>query len=95
MVRAMCDAHAQVLSAAELSIGLRIAGVTQTEVRQALWIECSLVKTFGPRGTVYLLAAQDLPMWTSALSAIPPPHNSHAKDVRLTPEQTEKVVEAI
>jgi hypothetical protein len=28
MVRAMCGAHAQVLSAAELSIGLRIAGVT-------------------------------------------------------------------
>jgi Winged helix DNA-binding domain len=95
MVRAMCGAHAQVLSAAELSIGLRIAGVTQTEVRQALWIEHSLVKTFGPRGTVYLLAAQDLPMWTSALSAIPSSHNGHAKDVRLTPAQTEKVVEAI
>src|SRR5579859_6910116 len=61
MVRAICGAHAQVLSAAELSTGLRIAGVTQAEVRQALWIERSLVKTFGPRGTVYLLAAQDLP----------------------------------
>lgn len=95
MVRTMCGAHAQVLSAAEWSIGLRIAGITQKEVRQALWIERSLVKTFGPRGTVYLLTTQDLPMWTSALSALPPSHNGQAKDVRLTPEQTEQVVEAI
>src|SRR5215468_2549955 len=46
MVRTMCGAHAQVLSAAEWSIGLRIAGITQKEVRQGLWIERSLVKTF-------------------------------------------------
>lgn len=95
MVRTMCGAHAQVLSAAEWSIGLRIAGITQTEIRHALWIERSLVKTFGPRGTVHLLAAQELPIWSSALSAIPPSHNGHTKDVRLTHEQTEEVVEAI
>src|SRR5258708_4844265 len=91
----MCGAHAQVLSAAELSIGLRLVGVTRADVREALWTERSLVKTFGPRGTVHLLSAQDLPWWTGALSAIPPSRNSQAKDVRLTPEQTEAVVEAI
>src|SRR5881409_812190 len=64
IVRAMCGAHAQVLSAAELSIGLRIAGITRTDVRHALWTERSLVKTFGPRGTVHLLPTQDLPIWT-------------------------------
>jgi hypothetical protein len=95
IVAAMCGAHAQVLSAAELSIGLRLAGVTRAEVRGALWTERSLVKTFGPRGTVHLLSAQDLPMWIGALSAIPPSHTNHAKDVRLTPEQTDAVVEAI
>jgi hypothetical protein len=50
-VAAMCGAHAQVLSAAEVSIGLRIAGATRNDVRDALWNERSLVKTFGPRGT--------------------------------------------
>src|SRR5881397_3481681 len=82
----ICGAHAQVLSAAELSIGLRLAGITRTDIREALWIERSLVKTFGQRGTVHLLPTQDLPMWTGALSAIPP-RNSQAKDVRLTLEQ--------
>lgn len=95
IVGVMCGAHAQVLSAAELSIGLRIAGVTRTEVREALWAERSLVKTFGPRGTVHLLPAQDLPMWTGALSAIPPAPSPFPETVRLTPDQTEAVVAAI
>jgi hypothetical protein len=34
-------------------------------------------------------------VWSSALSAIPPSRTSQAKDVRLTPEQTDEVVEAI
>jgi len=36
IVGTMCGAHAQVLSAAELSIGLRIAGITRTDVQEAL-----------------------------------------------------------
>ena len=95
IVGVMCGAHAQVLSAAELSIGLRIAGVTRAEVREALWTERSLVKTFGPRGTVHLLPMQDLPMWTGALSAIPRSPSPFPHDVRLTPAQTDAVVEAI
>ncbi|MEC4017399.1 winged helix DNA-binding domain-containing protein [Streptomyces sp. H27-D2] len=95
VVGAMCGAHAQVLSAAELSVGLRIDGATRTDVREALWDERSLVKTFGPRGTVHLLPTRDLPMWTGALSALPPSRISHAKHVRMTPEQSEAVVEAV
>jgi hypothetical protein len=95
IVRAMCGAHAQILSAGELSIGLRIAGISLAEVRQALWTERSLVKTFGPRGTVHLLPTQDLPMWTGALSAIPSGPSPFQKDAQLTPEQTDAVVEAI
>lgn len=91
----MCGAHAQVMSAAELSIGLRIAGITSAAVREALWIERSLVKTRGPRGTVHLLPSEDLPMWTGALSALPPSRNVNSKDALLTPEQTEEVIEAI
>ncbi|HEU5379147.1 MAG TPA: winged helix DNA-binding domain-containing protein [Ktedonobacteraceae bacterium] len=95
IVSAMCGAHAQVLSAAEWSIGLRMAGGKRTEIRDALWAERSLVKTFGPRGTVHLLPTQELPMWIGALSAIPFPRNGQARDVRLTLEQTDEIVVAI
>lgn len=95
-VRAMGGAaHAQVMSAAELSLGLRLAGADRADVRHALWEERSLVKTFGPRGTVYLLPTEDLPMWTAALSALPPRRSPHPEGVRLTPEQTEAVVAAV
>jgi hypothetical protein len=91
----LCGAHAQVLSAAELSIGRRIAGATRTDVQRALWEERSLVKTFGPRGTIHLLPAADLPMWTGALSALPSSVPAHPQGVRFTPGQAEEVIAAI
>jgi hypothetical protein len=95
VVAAMCGAHAQVLAAAELSVGLRLAGATRADVRDALWTERSLVKTFGPRGTVHLLPARDLALWAGALAAIPGPASGLPKDRRLTAEQLEKVIAAI
>jgi len=91
----MCGVHAQVMSAAELSIGLRIAGITRADIREALWSEHSLVKTYGPRGTVHLLPAQDLPIWTGALSALPFGPNAETGNKLLTPEQAEALIEAI
>jgi hypothetical protein len=91
----MLGAHAQVLSAAELSVGLRGEGLTRTDVRTALWTDRTLVKTFGPRGTVHLLPAADLPLWTGALSAVPAGANPFAKDAWMTPDQVEEVIAAI
>ncbi|MFG2754032.1 DNA glycosylase AlkZ-like family protein [Streptomyces xanthophaeus] len=68
---AMCGTHAQVLSAAEVSIGVRLHSATRTDVQDALWSDHSLVKTFGPRGTVHLLPASDLSLWCGALGALP------------------------
>jgi hypothetical protein len=92
---AMLGAHAQVLSAAELSVGLRTEGITRADVRAALWEDRTLVKTFGPRGTVHLLPTADLPFWTAALTAIPGGASPFAPDVRLTDEQAEQTVAAI
>jgi len=89
----LCGVHAQVLSAAELSAGRRVAGATRADVRRALWDERTLVKTFGPRGTVHLLPAADLPMWTGALSAVPSP--APPEPVRFTPGQAEEVLAVI
>jgi hypothetical protein len=95
VVSAMCGVHAQVASAAELSIGLRIEGATRTLAREALWTDRTLVKTRGPRGTVHLLTAADLPMWTGALSEVPRPPYEQARDAMLTPQQIEQILTAI
>ena len=95
VVRAMCGAHAQVLSAAEVSVGLRLEGGTRADVQRALWEDRSLVKTFGPRGTVHLLPTEDLPLWTGALSALPRSGGVPPESMRLTAEQTSQVIEAI
>ena len=94
IARVLCGAHAQLLGAAELSIGRRIAGATRADVRRALWEQRTLVKTFGPRGTIHLLPAADLPMWTGALSALPP-ITHHPEPVRFTAGQAEEVITAI
>jgi winged helix DNA-binding protein len=93
-VGVICGAHAQVMSAAELSIGLRVAGVTRAHVREALWTERTIVKTYGPRGTVHLLPARDLQIWTGALlAAYEPPRR--APQLRLTDDQLNSVIAAI
>jgi len=91
----LCGAHAQVLSAAEFSIGRRIAGASRADVQRALWEDRTLVKTFGPRGTVHLLATVDLPMWTGALLALPSSVPMHPEPVRFSRAQAEEVIAAI
>jgi hypothetical protein len=91
----LCGAHAQLLTAAELSIARRIAGATRADVQRALWQERTLIKTFGPRGTVHLLPTIDLPMWTGAMSALRSPVPQQPVGVRFSAEQTEEVIAAI
>jgi hypothetical protein len=92
---AVCGVHAQIITAAELSIGQRLAGAGRDDVRAALWETHELVKTFGPRGTVHLLPTEDLPRWTGALAAVPRPLPSFDPSVRLGPAQLDEVVAGI
>ena len=69
VVRAVCGMHAQIMPAAELAIGVRVAGVTRQDVRAALWQRRSLVKTYGLRGTVHLFPADEGALWVAALRA--------------------------
>lgn len=93
--RAICGAHAQIMAAAEISIAVRMDGATRRDVQHALWTARTLVKTYGPRGTVHLLPTTDLAMWSGALGAIPGPANSFPENVRLTPNQEDAVIAAI
>jgi hypothetical protein len=95
VVSAVAGTHAQVLSAAELSIALRLPGATRETVQAALWADRSLVKTFGPRGTVHLLPAAELPAWIAALSSVPTAVPSMPEAIRMTRDQTEQVLAAV
>lgn len=88
-VRAMVGAHAQVQLAGEVSVALRLPGATRADVQAAL-ADGSIVKTYGPRGTVHVLPAADLPMWTGALSALPLPPMTV-----LTADEADEVVAGI
>lgn len=95
-VRAVCGIHAQVMPAAELSAGIRIAGITRQDVRDALWRDRTLVKAHGPRGTVHLFPADELPLWTAALRANPTPSETRRlAHMGLAPDQMEAVIAAI
>jgi hypothetical protein len=71
VVRAVGGIHAQMMSAAEVSIGVRMIGVTREDVRAELWQHRRLVKTYGLRGTVHLFPADEAPLWAAALRAHP------------------------
>ncbi len=95
-VRTVCGIHAQLMPAAELSIGVRVAGVTRQEVRAELWQRRGLVKTYGLRGTVHLFPADELPMWLAALRANPKPNKARRlAQLGLELEQLEAIVAAI
>lgn len=59
-------AQAQVMSAAELQVCIRVEGSIE-DVRKALWKERTLVKTWLMRGTLHLVPAVDLPLYTAAM----------------------------
>jgi Winged helix DNA-binding domain len=60
VARALCGLHAQLAASAELSVWARVEGLGRDDVREALEEERSLVKTWAMRGTLHLLAAEDL-----------------------------------
>jgi hypothetical protein len=72
VVRAVCGIHAQMMPAAELSAGVRLAEGTRQDVRLALWQERRLVKTYGLRGTVHRFASDDWPLWAAAFRVTTP-----------------------
>ena len=60
VVKAMCGIQAQDMHAAPLAVRVRSTGLLATEVEQARVQERSVIRTWGPRGTLHLLATEDL-----------------------------------
>jgi winged helix DNA-binding protein len=70
VVRDVCGIHAQVTGSAELQLAARVEGITQQDVRDALWERRELAKTWTLRGTLHLHPADELRLWTAARLAV-------------------------
>lgn len=87
--------QAQVMSAAELQIGVRV-DCRVDDVRDALWRRKTLVKTWLMRGTLHLVPAEDLPLFTAAMQTRwMRLRNSWLKYVQLSEPEFRSLVEAI
>lgn len=75
VVGAVCGIHAQVMSAAELSLAVR-ADVTRARIRELLWGRRTLVKSYGIRGTIHLFPAREHAFWMAALRAVEDPNET-------------------
>jgi hypothetical protein len=86
--------HAQVMSAAELALGARTDGLTPQDVQAALWQDRALVKTWAMRGTLHLLAAEDLPLYAAA-RRVDPRKWVDFESYGVSPKQWETALEAV
>jgi hypothetical protein len=67
VVREVGLIQAQVLSAAEIGVCVRVRGARAADVRRELYERRSLVKTWSIRGTLHLVPADELPFWAVAV----------------------------
>src|SRR5215471_14665792 len=88
----VCGIHAQMAVSAELSLGLRVRDITRQHIRDALWQERSLVKTYGLRGTLHLFPSHELAMWLAALRARTPPRGGNAMMEQALPARRRRIV---
>ena len=95
VVGEICGVQAQVMSAAELQIGTRVDCRVQ-DVREALWKNKTLVKTWLMRGTLHLVPAEDLPLFTAAMSTRwIRPTNAWLEFYQLSEPEFKDMIEAI
>jgi hypothetical protein len=85
VVRDVCGIHAQVMGSAELQLAARIEGITQEDVRAALWERRELVKTWTLRGTLHIHPADELGLWTAARRAVVGEADYVTEDFALVP----------
>ena len=70
VVRHVCGIHAQVMGSTELQLAARVDGITQADVREALWERRELVKMWTLRWTLHIHAADEIRLWTAARRAV-------------------------
>jgi DNA glycosylase AlkZ-like len=88
--------QAQLMSAAELQVAVRV-NCTVADVREALWQDRTLVKTWLMRGTLHLARSADLPVYTAAMSTrwISQMRPSWLKFMNVTEREFWKIVDEV
>jgi hypothetical protein len=87
--------QAQVLSAAELAVGARVRDLDRPGLHGQLWQQRTIVKTYGARGTLHLLPANELPLWLAAMRGTQNAQDEPWREYDVRPEQGEAIVAAI
>jgi uncharacterized protein YcaQ len=96
VVRNMGGLHAQLMSAAELSLWARVDNLTCSTIEDALWRDRTLVKTWAMRGTLHLLPAADFPLYIAARQAtLPKRPPSWYTYHGVTPDEADAILTAI
>jgi winged helix DNA-binding protein len=72
VVSRIAGLHAQVAASAELTLWARVRDLRPGRVAELLWEERALVRTWALRGTLHLLPAGELGLWTGAQSELRP-----------------------
>ena len=95
VVRDVCGIHAQVMGSAELQLAARVEGITQADVREALWERRELVKTWTLRGTLHIHPADELGLWTAARRAVVGEADYVTEDFAIVPAVVAAIGEAL
>jgi hypothetical protein len=96
VARTVCGLHAQLAATAELSVWARVDGLGRDDVRDALEQERTLVKTWAMRGTLHLLAADDLPLYVAVLGPRwDDPGGAWLRGFGVTREQYDAILEGV
>jgi Winged helix DNA-binding domain len=97
VVRRICGLHAQVQSAAELTLWARVENLDADLVGRVLWEERVLVKTWAMRGTLHLLPADELALYVGAQGVLKPRYEqaSWRKAFGMTSAEAVAVLDAI
>ena len=97
VVRRICGLHAQLHSSAELTLWARTDGLRTGCLNDPLWTDRTLVKTWAMRGTLHLLAADELEIYAGAQGALPARYDSASwrKAFGMSSAEAKAVLDAI
>jgi hypothetical protein len=91
----ICGLHAQVSSAAQLTLWARVEDAP--DVERLLWEQRVLVKTWAMRGTLHLLRGDELPLYVGAQAGLKPRYEqkSWLKHFGLTAEEARTILTGV
>jgi hypothetical protein len=95
VARRLGGLHAQVMSSAGLQLRARVQGHAPEDLPRALWEERTVVKTWLMRGTLHVVPADELALFTGALDNRGQYADAWLRAFDVTAKQMEQLIEAI